>query len=277
MAHPLYRQIAEDLRHKIESGELGNGSALPAEVELRKQYKASRNAVRDAIKFLNTRGIVVTRPGMGTFVAHKISAYTIQLGIEPGAAAFPDIAAVRRVETTIPRIEIQSASTTVAEELYLQEGEPVVVRHQERHIDSIPWSLQTSFYPMELVQNGATRLLAVEEILPSAVSYLTETLGIRQAGWRERLKVRTLDGWEMEFFRLPGNGSIPVVESNRTIYDENGRPFLLTLTIYPADRNEFVTSAGIVPPPRLAPNALDKTEDRMATEDRIAAAVAVER
>jgi GntR family transcriptional regulator len=35
MANPMYRQIAEDLRRRIESGDLAPGSQLPTELELR--------------------------------------------------------------------------------------------------------------------------------------------------------------------------------------------------------------------------------------------------
>jgi DNA-binding GntR family transcriptional regulator len=38
MPDPMWRQIAEDLRQKIESGALGqDGSPLPSELELRDQ------------------------------------------------------------------------------------------------------------------------------------------------------------------------------------------------------------------------------------------------
>ena len=39
----MYRQIAEDLRQKIESGMIAPGSQLPTELELRETYSASRN------------------------------------------------------------------------------------------------------------------------------------------------------------------------------------------------------------------------------------------
>ena len=38
MANPLYRQIAEDLRGKIESGDLDPGQQLQTETELRERY-----------------------------------------------------------------------------------------------------------------------------------------------------------------------------------------------------------------------------------------------
>jgi GntR family transcriptional regulator len=60
-----YRQIAEELRARIESGEIRPGNQLPTELELRNHYKASRNTVRDAVKLLATQGLVVTRRGQG--------------------------------------------------------------------------------------------------------------------------------------------------------------------------------------------------------------------
>ena len=73
MADPMYRQIADDLRRQIEDGELAPGSQLPTELELREKYNASRNTIRDAIKWLITRGLVETRPGQGTFVVAEIT------------------------------------------------------------------------------------------------------------------------------------------------------------------------------------------------------------
>ena len=62
---PLYRTIAEDLRRQISTGELAPGDRLKSEAELMEAYgrdgKASRNTVRDAIKFLASRGLVETR------------------------------------------------------------------------------------------------------------------------------------------------------------------------------------------------------------------------
>ena len=54
MADPKYQQIADELRAKIESGELPKkpDGPLPTELELREEFGASRNTVRDAIKWL---------------------------------------------------------------------------------------------------------------------------------------------------------------------------------------------------------------------------------
>ena len=54
-----------------------------------------------------------------------------------------------------------------------------------RYIDGLPWSLQTSFYPMKLVAKGAAGLLMAENIKEGAVRYIADTIGIRQVGYRD--------------------------------------------------------------------------------------------
>jgi GntR family transcriptional regulator len=61
-----YRQIAEDLRRRIESREFAAGAPLPSEAELQVQYQASRNTVREAVKLLAQQHLVETRAGQGT-------------------------------------------------------------------------------------------------------------------------------------------------------------------------------------------------------------------
>jgi DNA-binding GntR family transcriptional regulator len=80
---PRYRQIADDLRDKIESGKLARGMQLPTELELRKCYDTSRNTVRDALRWLARLGLVQTRAGQGTFVVDEIDAFLTALADAP--------------------------------------------------------------------------------------------------------------------------------------------------------------------------------------------------
>jgi len=254
MAEPMYRQIAEELRQKIESGELGHGTQLPTELELREQHNASRNTIRDAVKLLITRGLVETRPGQGTFVVERIEPFVTVLDLESGfgdrgGAAYESAVAARsrKPEFSTPRVEIQEASGLIAEELQLPEGADVVSRHQRRYIDETPWSLQTSFYPMRFVDQGATRIIQAADMPKGVVSYLQERLGIKQVGWRDKIMVRAPDPTETAFFKLPEDGRVAVFEIFRTAFDESGKPLRLTITAYPADRNQFVINVGKVP------------------------------
>ena len=144
-------------------------------------------------------------------------------------------------------MEIQQASALLAGELAIEENTQVVSRHQERFIDGTPWSLQTTFYPMSLVERGALRLIQAQNIPEGTVAYLSDSLGIKQAGYRDVIRVRAPDERETAFFKLPGDGRVSVVTTRRTAYDEHSQPFRLTISVYPADRNAFAVNVGEVP------------------------------
>ena len=250
MREPNYRLIAEDLRQKLESGELGPGAMLPSEIDLRDQYNASRNTVRDAVKWLTALGLVETQPGQGTFVVEKIDPFVTTLGRDSGLGseavsthdASEAAAAGRRLEVYDSGVEVHEADKVLASELALAGGSHVVSRHQQCYIDGIPHSLETAFYPMSLVQQGAIELVRAGGIPGGTARYLEEALGIKQASQRDTIAVRLPEQHELRFFRLPADGRVPVIEIHQTGFDESGIPLRFTVTAYPADRNKFVLS-----------------------------------
>ena len=264
MPDPMYRRIAEDLRQKIESGDLGHGTQLPTELELRDRYDASRNTVRDAVRWLITRGLVETRPGQGTFVVEKIDPFITTLTAEletglggEGAAYASEVTArSRRPTVTVPRVEIQQAAGVIARELRLDDGSTVVSRHQQRLIDGTAYSLQTTFYPMRLVEQGALQLIQAQDMPAGTVRYLEETLSIKQIGCRDTITVRAPDANEAAFFKLADDGRIAVFEIFQTGFDERGRPMRLTVSVYPTDRNQFAINVGQVPDEVAEPRSI---------------------
>ena len=257
MASPMYRQIAEDLRVQIERGDLEPGQQLRTEIELREHYKASRNTVRDAIKLLTALDLVETRPGQGTFVVQKMEPYITTLTGSPKvptlygevdeSAAGETSGRERLFFSTPPQVEIQKADADIAGQLGVSEGSQLLSRHQKRYIDRTPWSMQTSFYPMGFVLNGADRLIQADDIEIGTVKYLADKLGLRQVGYRDLIEVRTPDSTEASFFNLPLDGRTNVFEVFRIAYDQTGTPMRLTVTVCPTDRNQFVVNVGEVP------------------------------
>ena len=69
MREVRYRAIADELRHRVESGELAAGALLPSESELSGAYDVSRVTVRKALDVLRDEGLVDSRQGFGWFVA----------------------------------------------------------------------------------------------------------------------------------------------------------------------------------------------------------------
>ena len=252
MTNPMYRQIADELRGQIESGRLASGEQLPTEIELRDRYGASRNTVRDAIKWLTTLGLVETRPGQGTFVVKKIHPFVTTLSANPKTGEsktyqFEVSEQNRQPSSSAPQVEIQEATAELAAQLSIVEGSEVISRHQRRYIDNTPWSLQTTFYPMELVDRGAERLRGASDIPQGTVQYLRETLDVVQVGYRDLITVRAPNATEADFFRLPQDGRVGVLETIRIAFDQVGKPIRLTNTVFPADRNQFLVEIGDVP------------------------------
>ncbi|MFF3921041.1 GntR family transcriptional regulator [Paenibacillus lactis] len=66
---PLYRQIANALRAKIESGELQSGDQLPTEAEISKTYNVSRITSKRALTELEHENLIYRIQGKGSFVS----------------------------------------------------------------------------------------------------------------------------------------------------------------------------------------------------------------
>lgn len=75
--------ITKDLSEKIASGVYAVGSRIPIEAELSSHYNVSRTVVRESLAQLRSDGLVVSRQGVGVFVA--ASRATSPFKIEPGA------------------------------------------------------------------------------------------------------------------------------------------------------------------------------------------------
>lgn len=259
MAAPRWREIADDLRERIEAGEFAEAdpeqqraiNQLPTESKLQEHYgDTSRNTVRQAIDFLASRRIVDKQAGRGTFVVENLKPFVSNLtvGLQTETVGYREDAKRegRKATTSPPQLEIKAADEWLSSTLVIEPGDPVVVRHQRRYIDDRPFSLQTSFYPMAFVQAGATDLLKVDDIAGGAIAHLREAIGVEEAGTVDRISARAPNHGETEFFRMPD--VVAVLVHRRTTFDRDGKPIRVTVTTYPADRNEFEFLSGEVPP-----------------------------
>ena len=67
---PKWEQIADVLRERIRTGELPPRT-LVSEVQLEAEFNVARGTVRKATAALRDEGLLVTTPGMGSFVAEE--------------------------------------------------------------------------------------------------------------------------------------------------------------------------------------------------------------
>ena len=143
---PLYKQLEEQLRQAIESGELPAGSRLPTENELSQRYQVSRVTVRKALEELSKSGGLVRTPGKGTFIAEQ--------KIQRGLSGVLDYSDMCRMTGYTPgarmiKIALETPTEEEAAQLQLGPGEQMLVVQRVRLADGAPTVLETNRFSEE--------------------------------------------------------------------------------------------------------------------------------
>jgi GntR family transcriptional regulator len=252
---PRYQQIADDLRRRIESHKFSVDTPLPTEGDLQGQYQASRNTVREAVRLLVQQHLLEPRGRQGMFVRKAIVPFVTTLSTDPKTgvggggegATYPALIREqgREADAGAPEVMVLACPPDIAARLGIAAGESVVSRQQQRYIDRTIWSTQTSYYPMKWVSQGATGLLEPRDIGEGTVTYIAETIGLKQVGYRDLISARLPSDSEQKGFNLSHNHT--VIEIYRTSFAEDATPLRVTVTVFPSDRNKVVYDIGTVP------------------------------
>jgi DNA-binding FadR family transcriptional regulator len=64
----IYEEIVRQIKTLVQEGRLKSGDKLPPERDLAERFKVSRTSVREALRALESMGLIEIRPGEGTFV-----------------------------------------------------------------------------------------------------------------------------------------------------------------------------------------------------------------
>ncbi len=71
---PEFRRVADDIAAKIHAGILTTGEQLPSYKDLAVEYEVGLSTIRTALMLLAERGLIIGKPGKGTFVAGQPTA-----------------------------------------------------------------------------------------------------------------------------------------------------------------------------------------------------------
>jgi len=108
-----YEAVASELDVLIRGGHFGPGERLPSERQLASWFGVSRPTIRVALSQLESRGLVVTRSGSGTFVAER--EHQDGDGRVPGGASPADVLEARlALEVAVARLAARRAETNPA-------------------------------------------------------------------------------------------------------------------------------------------------------------------
>jgi DNA-binding FadR family transcriptional regulator len=113
----LYRQIAEQVRGLIASGELPLGSRLPPERDLAAQLGVSRPSVREALIALEVEGLVEVRMGSGIFVTALDATPAARGRVDAALGPFDIIRARALVEAELAAVAARQRTPALLKKL----------------------------------------------------------------------------------------------------------------------------------------------------------------
>jgi len=70
---PPYRQVAEILRRRIDSGKYPPDTRIPTESEIVEEFEVARTTARRAVSVLRNDGLIYTVPQRGSYVTRRSS------------------------------------------------------------------------------------------------------------------------------------------------------------------------------------------------------------
>jgi GntR family transcriptional regulator len=231
-ALPLYAQVESMITAAIADGTFPSGSRLPNEDELVERYAVSRTTIRQTIQNLVRRGLVEIRRGKGTFVLQpKISQELTELtGFVEDMQVLGRQASARLLDK-----QIVPASESVARQLAITAGTPVVRIQRVRLADNIPLSFDETFLPREIGDKVMADNLETEPIF----SLLEQKYNTALVEAEYRLEAVSADPIVARALGIAAGSPIFLIE--RTSYTAEHQPVDYEKLYYRGDQIRFVT------------------------------------
>ncbi len=221
-------------------GDLAPGSQLPSEPDLAKALQVSRSTLRAALSSLELRGLVVRKPGVGTFVTplelfqnnlnqnSDVSDLIQSMGHKPGVG--------------LMKTRVMSSPTEVSSALSLESGTPVVEVVRVRTADGRPVVYEEEYFqesylkdstpPMSL--DALTRyVLRIERLY----AILDEYLGRHVVAGQARL-IPVVADKKMSSLLEVQKGA-PLLHIKQVDFDREHRPILLSFEYHVCDLCRF--------------------------------------
>lgn len=239
---PLYFQLQELLKEKIEAGAWGPGEMIPSEPELCDVYGVSRTVVRQALSVLEQDGQLLRVRGRGTFVATP----KVEQRVGGVSRLLTQPIPGHQLEVIDHRLE--RAPRRVAQQLELDPGDEIVRVMTLLRVDGAPVSLFDSFFP----QDAATPLRAqLTKQPPSVLTPNRQTAAMDFAHTQVSIETSFCSKWEAEQLQIPVRGAVFVTLC--TEFRRQGakaRPCEVVRGVYRVDRVQLrfeVPASGEVP------------------------------
>lgn len=227
---PIYVQIADLLREKINSGELEPGSQVWSEHDIMSKFEVSRNTAQKAIETLVNDGVVTRKQGKGSFVSQPKVVYGLQ-----DLISFSEETIAKGLKPTSKVLQFtrDHPEPKHADELMISRNDWVYKLERIRFANNCPISHQVSILPERLCPN----LDAYDFQNQSLYSVLEEKYNLSLA-WKKIIARPIGAGkYYADMFDIPGH--TPLLLTDSVTYLVGGTPIESNINIFLSQRYEF--------------------------------------
>ena len=229
---PLYARLKNLVQKSIESGEMKEGDAIPAERKVAEMLSISHVTVRKAFQELD--GVLMQRRGSGTYVngpGRRIEQPLWRL------TSFTQDIHLRGVKTDADWLSRSSALPTPDEALKLSisPNERVLRFHRLRRADELPLATENAVIPNKFLPNP--------ELIDGSLYAALDARGLKPVRALQRLHASALSATDAKLLDLP-TGS-PALFIERISYLSDGRAVGFMRSCYRGDSYDFVAELTI--------------------------------
>jgi len=224
-ATPAYQRIQQAIMRQIESGQLKPGDSVNSERELARLHGVSLMTARHGLSVLEHEGLVVRRPGAGTFVGpprihfNKLASFTEEMA----SRGLP-------VKSKVLSFDVVATEQEAVARLALASDTRVIRFERLRFGGNEPFALETCYLCADDFA-GITRE-AVER--GSLFSILKYDYGIDLGYSDEEIDATNPNLSTARSLGL--TAGVPVLRIRQVIYSTNSRPVMYVLGLYRSDR-----------------------------------------
>lgn len=199
---PVYFQLKNIIKEDIEKRNLKPGDSLPSEREYCENFGISRMTVRQALKELESEGIIVRERGRGSFVA-------IPRIEQEGLMSFTEMVKARGMKPETEMVEfLKIPAGNLSATLGIKAEDSIFKITRVRKADGIPVALETVYIPEEFVPN-----IEEKDFTGSLYNILKDEYGMEIKGSKTSFSATTSTPFLEELLKLEEPMPLLKVES----------------------------------------------------------------
>lgn len=227
-----YYDIYLKLKHKIITKEFEEGSLLPSENTLAKEYGVSRETIRKSLDYLSQDGLIQKKQGLGSIVLNPVL-FNFPIS---GLTSFKELSDTQEMDATtiLLRNEKTTVDETLSRKIHVPVGKEVLAIERIRKIDN-----QRVIYDYDFLNFDVTGDIPSERLTNSLYDYLENDMNLSISFANKEIFVETVTEEDRKHLDLRDEDNHLVVVRSH-VYLEDASYFQFSESRHRVDRFRFI-------------------------------------